>query len=370
MTNAMTEKTTVDVKLESLTKHFGKIEAVNGLYMDIMAGEYIALVGPSGCGKTTTLHMIAGFVKPTSGSVYIKGLRVDQLPPYKRGLGLVFQQFAIFPHLSVFENVAFGLRVRHMDNATIAETVKKTLSMVGLNSLEKSGVKDLSSGEKQRIGLARALAVSPAVLLLDEPLGSLDAQLRLEMRELLRELHQKLGLTFIHVTHDQDEAFSLADRVVVMNAGRIEQIDSPHKTYYQPRTRFVAEFVGSNNVMDAEVVSIDGSTLTAKTGLGQIKSAAPEHSKPAVGQKVTMVVRAADIHSVEVGEVEQIANHVACTIVGWQMRGNQKTVLLETDDGVRMWMEERGALNKGSAFVPGQQIVVGWRLEDAFMIGS
>lgn len=370
MTHSITEKAIVDVKLEGLTKHFGKIEAVNELYLDIMPGEYIALVGPSGCGKTTTLHMIAGFIKPTAGSVYIKGVRVDQLPSYKRGLGLVFQQFAIFPHLSVFENVAFGLQVRNMDKTQITESVRRTLSLVGLERMEKSGVKDLSSGEKQRVGLARALAVSPAVLLLDEPLGSLDAQLRLEMRELLRDLHQKLGLTFIHVTHDQDEAFSLADRVVVMNTGRIEQVDSPYNTYYQPRSRFVAEFVGSNNVFDAEVVSVDKEIITVKTSLGLVKSVISDDSKPIPGQSVTIVVRAVDLHSLEPDEVEQVSNRISCKIVGWQMRGNQKTVLLETENGLRMWMEEHETSKERPVLEHGEKIMVGWHSQDTYMIGS
>jgi ABC-type Fe3+/spermidine/putrescine transport system ATPase subunit len=370
LTHSITEKAIVDVKLEGLTKHFGKIEAVNELYLDIMPGEYIALVGPSGCGKTTTLHMIAGFIKPTAGSVYIKGVRVDQLPSYKRGLGLVFQQFAIFPHLSVFENVAFGLQVRNMDKTQITESVRRTLSLVGLERMEKSGVKDLSSGEKQRVGLARALAVSPAVLLLDEPLGSLDAQLRLEMRELLRDLHQKLGLTFIHVTHDQDEAFSLADRVVVMNTGRIEQVDSPYNTYYQPRSRFVAEFVGSNNVFDAEVVSVDKEIITVKTSLGLVKSVISDDSKPIPGQSVTIVVRAVDLHSLEPDEVEQVSNRISCKIVGWQMRGNQKTVLLETENGLRMWMEEHETSKERPVLEHGEKIMVGWHSQDTYMIGS
>lgn len=235
--------------LDKLTKLFGEAVAVDGLSLSVDQGELIALLGPSGCGKTTTLQMIAGFVVPTSGAVRLEGEDLLAVPPARRGLGIVFQSYALFPHMTAAENVAFGLEMRGVEAAERKKRVAETLDMVGLGLLADRYPRRMSGGQQQRVALARALVIKPRILLLDEPLSNLDAKLREEMQIELRQIQRTLGTTTVLVTHDQGEAMALADRIVVMNHGKVEQIASPHEAYERPATPFVAGFLGKTNVL-------------------------------------------------------------------------------------------------------------------------
>ncbi len=234
-----------------MTKTFdGKIVAVDDVTLDIAAGEFFSLLGPSGCGKTTSLRMIAGFELPDSGRVHVGGRDITDLPVHKRDMGMVFQSYALFPHRSVAENVAFGLRMRDVPRPDIARRVQAALAQVALTGLEDRKPGQLSGGQQQRVALARALVVEPPVLLCDEPLGALDRKLRQQMQFELKELQRRLGVTLVFVTHDQEEALAMSDRIAVMNEGRVEQVGAPTEIYERPRTRFVADFIGEINLLD------------------------------------------------------------------------------------------------------------------------
>src|SRR5882672_10125887 len=237
------------VELHDLAKSYGGTVAVSGVSLDIAQGELVALLGPSGCGKTTTLRMIAGFIEATTGRILIGGRDVTHLPPYRRDTGMVFQGYALFPHLNVAENVAFGLEMRRIGRDEIATRVAEALRLVRLEGLGGRLPRELSGGQQQRVALARALVVNPAVFLLDEPLSNLDAKLRHEVRIEIRQLQRRLGLTTIFVTHDQEEALTLADRLVLMSKGTIQQIGSPEDLYNRPENLFVADFIGKANVI-------------------------------------------------------------------------------------------------------------------------
>jgi spermidine/putrescine transport system ATP-binding protein len=245
----------VDVRLVGLTKRFDDVVAVDALSLEIERGRFFALLGPSGCGKTTTLRMIGGFEEPTEGRIELGGVDVAPLPPYKRDVNTVFQSYALFPHLSIFENVAFGLRRRSVKGGELRRRVTEALELVGLAGLERRKPRQLSGGQQQRIALARALVNRPRVLLLDEPLGALDLKLRKEMQLELKRIQHDVGITFVHVTHDQEEAMTMADRIVIMNGGRIEQFGTPADLYERPSTPFVAAFLGVSNLLPATIVS-------------------------------------------------------------------------------------------------------------------
>ena len=245
------------VELRQCTRDFAATRAVDALDLTVYEGELISLLGPSGCGKTTTLNLVAGFLEPTSGRILIDGEDVTGRPAHARGLGVVFQSYALFPHLSVFENVAFGLRERRVAETEIRQRVAEALTLVRLDPLGRQRPRQLSGGMQQRVALARALVYRPRVLLLDEPLAALDKKLREEMRVELREIQRSVGITTIFVTHDQTEALSLSDRIAVMSHGRIQQLGSPREIYERPATRFVAEFIGASSVLRGHAVSPD-----------------------------------------------------------------------------------------------------------------
>jgi len=243
-----------DVQLRALTKRYDETLAVDAIDASINDGEFFSLLGPSGCGKTTTLRMIAGFVRPTSGEILLDGVDVAQVPPHNRNVHTVFQNYALFPHLNVFDNVAFGLRRKKVAKAEVRRRVEESLELVELGGMAARRPQQLSGGQQQRVALARALVLRPAVLLLDEPLGALDAKIRKQLRLELKALQEEVGITFVFVTHDQEEALSMSDRVAVMSNGRIEQIGTPAEVYESPATVFVADFLGVSNLMDAEAI--------------------------------------------------------------------------------------------------------------------
>ena len=243
--------TSATIRLEQVTKTFdGRVRAVDGVTLDIAAGEFFSLLGPSGCGKTTSLRMIAGFERPDSGRVHVAGRDITDLPVHRRDMGMVFQSYALFPHRTVAENVAFGLRMREVPKPEIARRVAAALAQVALTGMEDRKPAQLSGGQQQRVALARALVIEPPVLLCDEPLGALDRKLRQQMQFELKELQRRLGVTLVFVTHDQEEALAMSDRIAVMNQGKVEQVGAPTEIYERPRTRFVADFIGEINLLE------------------------------------------------------------------------------------------------------------------------
>ena len=256
-----------EIRLEELVKAFGPdVVAVDGIDLNMPPGEFFTMVGPSGCGKTTTLRMIAGFERPTSGRILLDGEDVAQTPPHRRNVNTVFQSYALFPHLNVADNVAFGLKYKKVTKAERAKAVAEALALVQLTGFEKRKPGQLSGGQQQRVALARALVLRPRVLLLDEPLGALDARLRKDLQVELKTLQETLGITFVFVTHDQEEALTMSDRVAVMNGGRVEQSGPPQQMYEEPATLFVADFLGVSNLIPAEASGRDGVMCSLKVG--------------------------------------------------------------------------------------------------------
>ena len=265
-----------EVRLEQLTKAFGDVVAVDGIDLDMPPGEFFTMVGPSGCGKTTTLRMIAGFERPTSGRIMLDGSDVAQVPPHRRSVNTVFQSYALFPHLDVAGNVAFGLKYKRLTKAERRSRVAEALELVQLAGLAGRKPSQLSGGQQQRVALARALVLTPRVLLLDEPLGALDARLRKDLQVELKGLQAELGITFVFVTHDQEEALTMSDRVAVMNAGRVEQAGTPQEVYEEPATLFVADFLGVSNLITAEAAGSDGDGCALRVGERTLRAARGE----------------------------------------------------------------------------------------------
>ena len=275
------------ISLRGLTKRFGNVLAVDDLGLEVADGELIALLGPSGCGKTTTLRSIAGFEAPDAGEIHFGDRRVTALLPEQRNIGMVFQNYALFPHLTVWDNVAFGLEMRREPARAIAERVAAVLAKVQLSGLERRYPRQLSGGQQQRAALARALVIAPDVLLLDEPLANLDAKLREEMRFYVRSLQQEVRITTVYVTHDQAEAMVIADRIAVMFAGRIHQLAEPREIYHRPATAMVAEFIGLTNFIAGDLVGRDGEFLVLETALGPLRGAG---RMPETGEKSRLLI--------------------------------------------------------------------------------
>ncbi len=278
-----------EVQLVDLVKRFADVTAVAGINLDMPQGEFFSLLGPSGCGKTTTLRLIAGFERPDEGQILLDGVDMAQTPPHKRQVNTVFQNYALFPHLTVAENVAFGLRYKDVSKVDAKKRVGEALALVRLEGLDKRRPSQLSGGQQQRVALARALILNPAVLLLDEPLGALDAKLRKALQLELKALQEEVGITFVYVTHDQEEALTMSDRLAVMSNGRVEQIGTPSEVYEEPGTAYVADFLGVSNLMDARVDGLDGDGR-AKVRLGDFELIAANGDTDAVGD-VKMVIR-------------------------------------------------------------------------------
>jgi len=283
-----------DVELEGVTKRFGAVTAVNAVSLEVRQGEVLALLGPSGCGKTTTLRVVAGFEDPDAGLVRIRGAVVNDLPTYRRNLGMVFQHYALFPHMTVFDNVAFGLKMRGMPRREISRQVAQAMALVRLEGLEGRYPAQLSGGQQQRVALARAVVTRPAVLLLDEPLGALDKKLREQMQVEIRALQREVGITTIFVTHDQEEALTLADRIAVMERGEIVQVGTPTEIYERPRSRFVSDFIGISNFLTGPVVAREAGILTVELpGALRVQVAAGDGRGDGltVGETVELAVR-------------------------------------------------------------------------------
>ncbi|MBV9602345.1 MAG: ABC transporter ATP-binding protein [Chloroflexi bacterium] len=324
------------VSCRGLAKEFpgNPAPAVDDVSFDVEHGELLVLLGPSGCGKTTTLRMIAGLEEPDAGEVWLGSGLVSSaqrnvfVPTEKRNIGMVFQSYAIWPHMTVFENVAYPLRVRRVSRKLIQERVGQTLELLGLAGLEERPATQLSGGQQQRVALARALVFEPRILLLDEPLSNLDAKLRVHMRSELKNLQQATGITSIFVTHDQAESMALADRIIVMNRGRIEQIGSPADVYQRPRSRFVNDFVGSMNALQGVVVDVDGSTVTLRCGEHEVRGHAASDQQLARGDAVTATMRPENL-SILPESVSASSNQWTACVVGAAYYGDHREYQVE-----------------------------------------
>lgn len=317
------------IEIRGGLKRFGGVTAVDHADLQVADGELFTLLGPSGCGKTTLLRLIAGFYRPDAGEIVFGDRVVNALPPYARNIGMVFQNYALWPHMTVFANVAYGLRLRKLSGAEIESRVAEVLRKVNLSGLEGRYPGQLSGGQQQRVALARALVLNPDILLLDEPLSNLDAKIRVQVRAEIRKLQKELGITTVYVTHDQEEALSLSDRVAVMREGKILQVGRPKELYERPRTRFVADFVGTNNLLSGKVRGGDGAELLVETDLGTLRAIAQSAMSP--GERCVLAVRPENV--VIGGTAEGNGNVVAGRVAFSAYLGNTLRYDVETGQG-------------------------------------
>jgi iron(III) transport system ATP-binding protein len=318
------------IDIRNATKRFGSVVAVNAVNLAIQEGEMFTLLGPSGCGKTTLLRLVAGFYAPDEGDILFDGKRVNDMPPYERGIGMVFQNFALWPHMTVFENAAYGLKLRRLARSEIDTRVKAVFEKVKLAGLGERYPGQLSGGQQQRVALARALVLNPKILLLDEPLSNLDAKIRVQVRQEIRKLQKELGITTMYVTHDQEEALTLSDHIAVFNEGKVFQVGLPKQLYERPANRFVADFIGVNNLIDGVVESVDPTRLRVKTAVGAIAALFDPRFK--AGDRCILCVRPenADVD----GDAAADRNHLMGRITFAAYLGNSLRYDVEVAPGV------------------------------------
>jgi spermidine/putrescine transport system ATP-binding protein len=354
---------TVAVELSAVTKRFGEFIAVDELTLDIYEGEFFSLLGPSGCGKTTTLRMIAGFEEPTEGGISVGGDPMRGVPPYRRPVNTVFQSYAIFPHLNVFDNVAFGLRRSGVKGEELHKRVTDACEMVQLSGFEKRKPSMLSGGQQQRVALARALVNHPEVLLLDEPLGALDLKLRKEMQLYLKNLQHEVGITFIYVTHDQEEALTMSDRIAVMNEGKVQQVADPPTLYELPRNRFVSDFIGQTNVFSGTVESVSGKRITLSTPSGKVEATARE-VEVEVGAEAHAAVRPEKVRFGSEGD--NTSNVRVREIVYLGVSTQYITELL---DGEKLVLYQQNSREDANPEI-GEEVSVAWDARNCLILGG
>jgi spermidine/putrescine transport system ATP-binding protein len=358
----------VDVRLERVTKRFGDVAAVDDLSLDIEEGEFFSMLGPSGCGKTTTLRMIGGFEDPTYGTVFLGGRDVTDLPPYKRDVNTVFQSYALFPHLNVHENVAFGLRRRKVDRSEIGTRVSEVMKLVDLEGFEERKPPQMSGGQQQRVALARALVNHPKVLLLDEPLGALDLKLRKQMQLELKRIQQEVGITFIYVTHDQEEAMTMSNRLAVMRQGKIEQLGEPEEVYENPSSEFVAAFLGASNLLEGEVKDQTNGDATVLLSAGTSVMVPIDRIPREAGARVKVGVRPEKITIArEGGRVPAGLNSIAGVLRMSTYIGVSHQYKVEGPGGTTLtvYIQNLGA---EEAPRPGERVVLSWKPEHTFAV--
>ncbi len=360
---------TVDVKLVDVVKKFGDAVAVDHIDLEVVDGEFFSLLGPSGCGKTTTLRMIGGFEAPTSGLIELQGQDVTWLPPYRRNVNTVFQSYALFPHLTIFENVAFGLRRKGVSSSEVAERVTAMLELVELPGYEKRKPNQISGGQAQRVALARALINRPAVLLLDEPLGALDLKLRRQMQVELKRIQQEVGITFIYVTHDQEEAMTMSDRIAVMHQGHYEQIGDPASLYERPTTRFVAGFLGISNLLTGTVEGTDGDHATVRLRDGTLVRSP---SASIDGQtEVSVGVRPEKIRLRELSdEVPAGHNQLTGVVRDASYLGVSTQYQIEASGGAVVTVYEQNVerATRSELWTRGEQVRLSWSPDHSFVV--
>ena len=359
------------IELKHITKNFDdNFTAVDDFNLEVQRGEFVTFLGPSGCGKTTTLRMIAGFEMPTEGEILLNGKDISKLPPNKRPINTVFQRYALFPHLNIYDNIAFGLKLKKLPKAEIEKKVKKALEMVDLEGFEDRRVQTLSGGQQQRIAIARSLVNEPEILLLDEPLGALDLKMRKEMQLELKEMHERLGITFIYVTHDQEEALTMSDRIAIMHDGVMDQIGSPTDIYERPATKFVATFIGETNVFDGTIKSIvNGKAVIGiengdVTTSGSATETEEKNTGFSVGEFVTVSVRPEKLHfSAE--PVEGFS--VPALVKDYIYVGSVVKCLAVLPNGNEVKMERLAGEELPKS---GDKVFICWNPEDAVLIHS
>ena len=357
-----------EILVDGVTKRFDDVTAVDDVSITIPGGEFFSMLGPSGCGKTTTLRMIAGFEMPDAGRILLQGGDVTNIPPAKRNVNMVFQAYGLFPHMTVAENIAFGPKIKKLGRAEIATRLSDVIKTVRLEGLEDRRPNQLSGGQQQRVALARALINRPAALLLDEPLGALDLKLRKEMQLELKELQQRTGTTFVYVTHDQEEAMTMSDRIAVMNGGVVEQLASPRELYQRPATAFVAGFIGTSNLIQLRVDRSEDAVLAMELGDGQ-RILAVDPGDGQQRQQATITVRPEWIKLAN-GAADDRACYVGGTVVDIVYLGSitQLIVLLRTGERltVHRLNDEVGTVDPR----PGEQVMLRWAAEHSYVVGS
>jgi spermidine/putrescine transport system ATP-binding protein len=361
----------ISVEIKGVTKEFGDVKAVNNVNLQIKRGEFFSLLGPSGCGKTTTLRLVAGFEHPTRGQVLINNKDVSGKRPYERSVNTVFQSYALFPHLTVGGNIRFGLERKKTPRARIGQMVQEALELVRLGGMEHRYPRQLSGGQQQRVALARALILHPEVLLLDEPLGALDLKLRKEMQLELKSLQEKVGITFIYVTHDQEEALTMSDRIAVMERGRLAQVGTPEEIYEFPKTRFVADFIGVSNFFSGDILELEPDGLVVKTA-GGLRVTLPPAQDAAAGQRIHFSVRPEKFKVEPQSATSDWENCFGGRVSNKIYLGDSMhyTIALSSQEEITTFFKNQRSAVRQLSFTVGDQVLVSWHKDDSVILGE
>ena len=354
------------VFLGGVSKHYGPVVALSNIDLAVRDGEFLTLLGPSGSGKTTLLNLIAGMISPSSGRIWIDGVDATNLQPSKRGLGMVFQNYALLPHMTVFENIAFPLRVRKISNPEIKRRVTEALEVVRLPHVAERKPSELSGGQQQRIAIARCIVYNPAIILMDEPLGALDKKLREEMQLEIKQLHVKLGITVLYVTHDQEEALTMSDRIAVMNDGKVAQVGSPEDLYDRPSDRFVAGFIGESNFLPAVVRGMEDDVVIAECDGALIRAICP--GRPASGDKVTLTTRPERLRFADSAwNATTPQNRLSVTVTEAVFAGERCRYMLQAGDGTSIVLKEPSSAAIRRRAI-GERAEISWSVADTILV--